>query len=110
MEMIKLKNGAEESPVMVATVHMILDSLLEETDNMAENIRNVTVFYDIVTACRDPKYMSQISKANMMKLEGLALVKNGRVHDSIKNVVLSSVEGEELEMELVNPVMDAPQP
>ncbi len=43
------------------------------------------------------------------RLEALALVDaNGGIHDSIRNIVLSAIEGEDLEMRLTNPVAPSP--
>ena len=101
METILLKNGTTEVTSLVKVVTLSLRELLNQKGAAA--LSGATQFYDIVSLCRDSNY--QVFGSNLQLLKNLALVgEDGRVHESIKNIVLSSVEGEGLEMSLVNPV------
>jgi hypothetical protein len=59
---------------------------------------------DLVQICRnDPTYRK--FGENEKTLEQLALIRPGAdVHDSVRNIVLSSFVGEGLELEMVSPI------
>ena len=95
---MKLKNGADEVPQLVAVVMHTLRSLMVSAPLQV---------YDLAMFCRDPTY--EFFGDNGSKLVSLGLL-NARpdgkfaVHESIYNVVTSAVDGEGLDMRLVNPV------
>jgi len=95
MEMVRLKNGAEEGKPLVLATMMSLRRTMEK-DPMA--------FYDFVMLCRDRHY-EPFGNA-IERLENLSLVHSGQVHESIRNVVLSAVEGDGLEMTIGSPVAE----
>jgi enolase len=95
---VKLKNGAEEAEPLVKVVMLSLSSLFE-----ADRMDYAFAFYELVMKARDPKH-EIFSNVHKNVLKDLALVQsNGRMHDSIRNIVLSAVEGEGLAMKLVSP-------
>jgi len=93
---VELKNGAIEVRSIVVTVYFLLEDLLQTT-------RGAIAFHDLVSLCRDSKYHLQDGQKEYLIESGL-LQQNGTVHSSIKNIVLSAVLGEGLNMELVLPV------
>jgi hypothetical protein len=93
MELVKLKNGSEEARVLVVATNLSIKTLME---------KNPMAFYDLVEKCRNKDY--KFFGDNEKILEDLSLINNGRPHESIRNIILSSVEGEGLEMTLTSPI------
>ncbi len=94
MDMLKLKNGSEECVPLVNTTVMSVRHLMES---------NPIAFVELVLLCRDRNH--ELFGNTAVDLQGLALVgRDGFVHDSIRNIVLSAVEGEGLEMKLISPL------
>jgi hypothetical protein len=99
VEMIKLKNGFEASPSAVASTMMNLNDLHDSTTGFL-------AVYDLAQLCKKPDYDISYSKEALLEL---ALVEQHpgnkyTVPDIVKNVVLSAVEGEKLDMTLSSPV------
>ena len=94
MKVIKLKNGSEEALTLVTTISLSIRELLNNKP---------MALYDMVMKCRDDSY--SIFGNNTNTLKNLALLgEDGKVHNSIKNIVLSSIEGEGLDMKFVYPI------
>jgi hypothetical protein len=95
MKSITLKNGAIEADILVASTMLSLEGLLEE---------DLLAFYELVEICRNSSHriFSEGQQETLIK-RGL-LNGDGRVHSSIKNIVLSSVTGEGLGLSLGRPV------
>jgi hypothetical protein len=96
---VMLRNGASEAEALVATTMMALERLLDG----GQGIR----FYELVTLCRDPDHV--ILGNSGEKLAELCLVdlvpgQAPKVHDSIRNIVLSAVHGENASMALRSPL------
>lgn len=93
MDVVELKNGTIEAEATVKAVSLSVRHLLAEKP---------IVFYELVMKCkdRDHKLFGDAEK----DLEALSLIQNGVIHESIKNVVLFSVEGEGFDMTLVDPI------
>lgn len=100
MKEIRLKNGSTEVEPLVIAAMVSLDNLLKN---------HVTAFYDLVMICRTagrphPLNRYQPFGNNGQVLQDLALMEaDGKVHDSIRNVVLSAVTGDGLNMALGSP-------
>ena len=93
-ETVKLKNGAIEAKGLVNVMMVALRNLLQE---------DPVTFYELVMKCRDRNHQFWSDCGD--KLQDLHLVEqDGRVHRSIRNIVLSAVEGEMLEMTLGSPL------
>ena len=93
-KVVKLKNGSEEAEPLVRVTIMSLRMLME-SDPIA--------FYELFELCKDRNH-KMFGNAGE-KLAKLGLVgAAGHVHDSIRNIVLSAVEGEGLDMCLVSPI------
>ena len=96
MDMVILKNGSEEAKVAVITIMTSLRAIFDVAP---------MAFYDLVMKCRDNNY--SYFGDNMQKLEVLSLVQNGgEVHSVIRNVVLSAVSGEGLDLTLRSPIKE----
>ncbi|OGT46803.1 MAG: hypothetical protein A3E83_03890 [Gammaproteobacteria bacterium RIFCSPHIGHO2_12_FULL_41_20] len=99
LPLIKLKNGSTELDGVVFTVMDNLKSLFHS---------NPILFYEFVMKCRDSNHTMFGKSNDALKLLGL-IEGNNSVHDSVRNIVLSAVEGEGLGMRLGSPVCaDAP--
>jgi hypothetical protein len=97
MKTVELKNGSIETKAATIAVYMRIEELYK-TDPL--------LFYELVSICRDAKH--QIFNDLMIgELKRLSLLQNdGHIHESIRNIVLSSVIGEDLEMVLTNPIVE----
>ena len=93
MEIVTLKNGAEEPKPLVLATMVSLENLVQT---------NPIVAYELVEVCKNPDH-ELFGNAGEI-LTKLALIENGYVHDSIRNIVLSAFEGEGFEMRLTFPV------
>ncbi len=93
MNVVKLKNGAEEAEPAVKVGIFALKDLCSTSP---------LVFYDLVMLCRDPKYKAW---CNMGPAKDAGLMQpDGNIHDTIKNIVLSAVTGEGLKMQIGSPI------
>lgn len=100
METVRLRNGAEEASVLVRLMMWQLGELFK-----TQPIH----FYELVMLCRDPAHRLFGATANdLVAMKLVTLVDGGpaQVHDSIRNIVLSAVDGEDLEMVLRDPAAD----
>ena len=99
MDTIALKNGDEVPSPLVATTMITLEHLYNN---------DPITFYELVTACRNPDHVlwggSGEKLVNLVMLESVDGSGHGKAHDAVKSIVLSAVEGEDLEMTLVSPV------
>lgn len=94
IEIVKLKNGSEEALPIVRVTMFSIRSLLQE---------NPIAFCELVMKARDDNHQLFGNTAEV--LQQWALLDSRReLHESIRNVILSAVEGEGLNMELTNPV------
>ena len=97
METVALRNGSTEAKPIVVMTYMNLKSMFDD-------IQGAIAFYELVEVCKNPKH-EIFSDAQKQYLIGRALMQpDGRVHQSIKNVVLSAATGEGLDLSLVNPI------
>ena len=90
--MVQLKNGSEVPGSALVTIMMNLKSLREN---------NYLAFYDLVQLCKDSSYDISFTR---QALEASPFLATGRIHDDAKNIVLSAVEGDDLEMVIGSPV------
>lgn len=88
-----LRNGRGEFAPLVAGTLIALQALLEQEP---------VAFYDLVMKCREPAY--QFFGNAREKLQQRSLVQpDATVHSSIRNIVLSAVTGDGLDMTLHSP-------
>lgn len=95
-ETVVLKNGAEEAKTIVNVLMKTLEDLVQQ---------NPIAFYELVQLCKDSNHALFGNTGEILQQRAL-VQSDGRVHDSIQNVVLSAVQGEMLEMRLTNPVKE----
>ena len=95
MEMLTLKNGAEEPKPLVLSVTMSLQKIFED---------NPIVAYELVTMCREAGHKFFGDSEEVLKAWGL-VQPDGKVHESIRNIVLSAVQGDGLNMVLGSPTL-----
>jgi len=92
--MVKLKNGSEVPKPVVVTTMMSLEALME---------KNPIAFYELVEKARNPKHpmfgntQDVVAKWALIDLSGV-------IHSAVRDVILSAVSGDELDMRLGNPV------
>lgn len=97
MKIARLKNGSEEVESLVTVTMIALKSLLNT---------NPMVLYELNEKCKNSerKFFNQ---AMELALRDLALIGvDGKVHNSIKNIVLSAIIGEGISLALVSPIAD----
>jgi len=95
LETVKLKNGAEEEKTLVAACMLNLQGLLKQ---------DPISFYDLAMHCRDRSY--EINERSQKELRGRGLLSptTGVLHESVKNIILSAVVEDGLDMKLVPPL------
>lgn len=94
MQTAKLKNGREEAVPLINVTMVSLQSLMEASP---------IAFYELVEVCKDKDH-KPFGNADVI-LKNLALMEpGGGIHGSIRNIILSAIDCEGLEMHLVNPV------
>lgn len=96
IETVLLKNGTKESKALVIGVMVSLRALTGQ-----QTIQSAIGFYELVMACRDSDHKIQGNDGEI--LEKMGLMKDGVIHDSVRNIVLSAVVGEDLNMTIVDP-------
>lgn len=94
MDTIILKNGTEEVKSIVTATMMTLENLVE--------IHPIAA-YELNEICKNPGHKLFGNAEDILNKFGL-MDSNGKIHSSIKNVVLSAFEGKELEIHLTNPI------
>jgi hypothetical protein len=92
LNMVKLKNCSEVPESMVIVTMLSLETLIST---------NPIAFYELVQKCRNPKHKMFADTEEDIK--GLGLMHSGSVHECIRNIVLSAVEGDDLDMRLTSP-------
>ena len=94
MDTVQLKNGTEEAkPAVMATMLSL--------EHLASN--DPTVLYDLLMRCQDRDY--QWFGDNQATAEKLSLMlPNNHIDDTVKNIVLSAVTENGLDISLGNPV------
>jgi hypothetical protein len=99
MESVFLKNGAEEPKVLVTVTMMSLEALLEDA-------AGAIAFYELNEKCKNPAH-NFFSEAIIEQLRSLSLIDSSEnVHSSVRNIVISAAEGEELSLCLRSPVAE----
>jgi hypothetical protein len=94
MKTITLKNGTQEPYSLVAIVTISLKMLIME---------DPICFYELVMKCRDHNH--EFFGNTSLRLGQLGLTDDaGNVSRQIRNIVLSSVEGDGLDMRLGSPI------
>ena len=96
---VQLRNGSTEPATIVKAVSIALKSLFESGH------LGVLAFHDLVMLCRNPdreETNSTRMTIDTLKEKGF-VQEDGTVNESTRNVVLSSAEGDGLEMQFISP-------
>lgn len=91
---VALRNGTQEAKPLVAVLAMVLPDLMKE---------NPIAFVELVALCRDPSHQLFGNTGEVLRARQL-IDTEGKVHDSCRNIILSSVEDDSLDMMLVSPI------
>ena len=92
--LIKLKDGTYIPEAIAKVLSISLKGLMQN---------NPIAFYEFVTKCRNSDH--EMFGNTPEVLQSLSLIEqDGQIRNEVKKFVLNSVEGENLEMRLVNPV------
>lgn len=94
MSTVKLRTGKEAIEPMVKVVSLSLQTLMAE---------NPIVLYELAEKCKDSSH-ELFGKSGDLLRELSLIESNGSVRDIVQDIVLASIEGEGLEMHLVNPI------
>jgi hypothetical protein len=97
VSLVKLKNGSEIPKPIVITTMMSLEAIMNS---------NPIAFYELVEKARDSKHVMFGNTKEVVSKWAL-MDSNGTIHSSVKDIVLSAVSGNELEMSLGNPIASA---
>ena len=96
---IRLRTGIEEARPLVALIYHQLKELLE---------KKPIVLFELVMCCRDREHVPWGKTGDDLRALSLLEPDTGcehvRIHDSIRNIVCASVEGEGLDLVLRSPV------
>lgn len=96
MKSVSLKNGSSEAHALVCVVVMSLERLFTSEP---------VAFYELVCLARDPAH-ELWSPQVRRTLESVSLLQGGKMHGSVRNVVLSAVVGDDLDMRLWSPLAE----
>ena len=95
---MKLRNGTEESNELVAVTTLIITHMLEK------EYAYPMAFWELVRKCKDPNY--KIFGVNKLAIIDSGLMNTDEyIPQSIKNIVLSSIEERVDDTYIVNPVI-----
>lgn len=93
METVKLKNGTTEAAPLVSVMWMTIQRILEDGDAI--------LLYEAVQVARDSRHVPFGNAGD--RLEEIAWLQNGKMHESTRNVLLSCAEGDGFDMTFVSP-------
>lgn len=93
---VKLKNGSEADISIVVTTMISLEGLIN---------KNPIAFYEFVMKARNPKH-DMFGKTQKV-VSRLALIdSNGEIHSTVKDIILSAVNGDGLDLKLTSPLLE----
>jgi len=95
---VKLRNGTVVSEAAMVTTMMNLRALKEE---------NNIAFYEFVQKCKNPQHSIFGGTSTEKIISEAGLMSEGKISEDIRNVALSAIEGEALDIHLVNPCEQA---
>lgn len=94
MQTVKLRNGTEEVAMMVPIIMMHLKSMFADDPIAA---------YEIVMHARDRNHPPW-NETMTARFKSLSLLESdGRMHDTVRNIIVSAVTGDLLDMTLRDP-------
>jgi hypothetical protein len=97
MQEVRLRNGSSEAAPLVAATLLSLRSLLSEDPISAS---------ELVCVARDPTHKLSGKTGDRLR-EWALLEHDGKsMHASVRNIILSAVEGEGFDLRLISPVQE----
>lgn len=100
LQLVTLKNGAQVPQVLVVTTMMNLTRLINS---------NPIAFYELVQKCRDNNHQ-MFGNTKEIAVSLALMDRSGSVHRTVKDVVLSAVQGDDFDMTLGNPIAPVTAP
>lgn len=97
MNIVKLRNGAEEAEPVILTTMMSLRSLWDS------GLTGILAVYDLAEICKGGGYAPSNDTLETLKQHAL-LQSDGKPHGAVRNIVLSAVQGDGLDVRLSSPV------
>lgn len=94
---VTLKNGAQEPEQVVTATMLSLKGL------MRSGVEGILAVYELCEKCHDSSHVFSRTTGETLKRYSLVDA-SGRIHDSVRHVVLSAVVGEGLELHLESPI------
>lgn len=101
-DMFMLRTGIQEASALVKIVALQLREMMNPDLEKGARMGDMLALYDLVSKCRDRNYQFFGNNEELLIQRGL-VERSGHVHDSVRNIVLASVEGDGMDMRLVNP-------
>jgi hypothetical protein len=97
---IKLKNGGMVPEPLVQVLTVTLSRMLA---GQVDGLQGMLSAYDLRELCRNPEYL--IGDVSLALLKRLALVEpDGSIHECVRDVALSGIVGESLDIHWEDPV------
>lgn len=93
IQLLTLRTGAEVPDVLLASVSSALGRLWAT---------NPIAVFELVSLARDPNH--ELSGNSGEVLERFGLLQGGRLHGAIKDIVLASTDGEDVDIRQVSPL------
>ena len=90
---VMLRNGKEAPDILVNTTMLALSTLLSQQP---------VAFYELVEVCRNKDHVIFGDCAS--RIERFGLMESGRVHECVRDIVLSAVDGEDFDLTLHSPL------
>lgn len=99
LEMVRLKNGSEVPKATVITTMINLG-------NLRNSMPGILALYDLTELCKNPDYDVSFTKDTLLSLALVSQKSTEKitVHDDVKNILLSAVEGEGMNIDLCSPI------
>ena len=96
MSLVRLKNGSTAEDVLVTMVMATLGQLMKESPILIQQLAK---------KCREPKHVFLLGIGKQLK-EWSLLLGEDDVHDTVRDIVLSAVEGDGIFLRLKSPIME----
>ena len=93
METVILRTGVEAPKVLVATMYLVCESMMDE---------NPIAVFEAVSLARDPSHQLFGNSGNVLR-DAAMLDCSGKMHRSVREILCAFFEGEMMDMKLLGP-------
>lgn len=100
METVTLRTGHTHAAPLVAVVHMLMRSMLDDGEPI--------LFYEAVMLARNPRH--RLFGNSGEKLEKRGILESGQMHEATREIIVASVEGDGMGMKLRSPLLSKNDP